>query len=101
MIMRMVVVLPAPLGPMKPQSEPRGTSRSSSDTAVVAPKVLVTPRRRMAESKPSLLWHRNPTQMLRIRTDYCMNRMPRILFDRSGPPFTFCANLEGPSLSFF
>ena len=41
-IMRMVVVLPEPFGPMKPYTEPSGTVRERSSTAVTAPKVLVT-----------------------------------------------------------
>src|SRR5258705_11653632 len=41
---RMDVVLPAPLGPMKPYSPPRGIVRSRPATAVVSPNVLVTPR---------------------------------------------------------
>src|ERR1035438_2693421 len=41
-IMRMVVVLPLPLGPMKPKTLPSGTVRERSSTAVTSPKVLVT-----------------------------------------------------------
>ena len=47
-IIRIVVVLPAPFGPMKPYSAPRGTTRSRWSTALVAPNVLVTPLRRTA-----------------------------------------------------
>src|SRR2546425_12272157 len=43
MIMRIVVVLPAPLGPMKPYSAPRGTTGSRRSTAVVPPNVFLTP----------------------------------------------------------
>src|SRR5436190_2024181 len=50
MIMRMAVDLPAPLGPRKPQRLPRGTSRSRSRTARVAPKDLLTPRMEMESS---------------------------------------------------
>src|SRR6266852_5588463 len=48
MIIRMVVVLPAPLGPMKPYRAPRGIARSRPVTALVVPKVLFTLLRRMA-----------------------------------------------------
>src|ERR1019366_8232972 len=41
-IMRMVVVLPLPLGPIKPKTLPSGTVRERSSTAVTSPKVLVT-----------------------------------------------------------
>ena len=41
--MRMVVLLPAPLGPRKPQRLPWGTTRSRSRTAWVLPKRLCTP----------------------------------------------------------
>src|SRR5580700_1919761 len=41
-IMRMVVVLPEPLGPMKPYTEPSGTVSDRSSTAVTAPKDFVT-----------------------------------------------------------
>src|SRR5690606_645664 len=49
MIIRMHVVLPAPLGPMKPHVVPPGTSRSRLSTALTVPKLLQTPRRRRAE----------------------------------------------------
>ncbi len=48
MIMRIVVVLPAPLGPMNPYSPPSGTTRSKFRTATLEPKVLVTPLRAIA-----------------------------------------------------
>ena len=50
MIMRIVVVLPDPLGPSNPRIVPRGMSRSKSDTAVCAPNDLVTPDSRTAVS---------------------------------------------------
>src|ERR1019366_601222 len=40
--MRMVVVFPLPLGPIKPKTLPSGTVRERSSTAVTSPKVLVT-----------------------------------------------------------
>ena len=40
---RMVVDLPAPLGPRKPSTSPRGTSNDTLSTAVNAPKRLVSP----------------------------------------------------------
>src|SRR3954464_8176521 len=48
--MRIVVDLPAPLGPSSPTHVPTGTSRSRPLTAVIWPKRLTTPRRRMASS---------------------------------------------------
>src|SRR5438874_6603105 len=48
MIIRIVVVLPAPFGPMNPYKAPRGMARSRSVTAFVAPKVLHTLFSRMA-----------------------------------------------------
>ena len=48
MIIRSVVVFPAPLGPMNPYSAPIGTARSRLSTATVLPKVLVTPVSEMA-----------------------------------------------------
>src|SRR3954468_21702891 len=47
---RIVVLLPAPLGPSSPTHVPTGTSRSRPSTAVIGPKRLTTPRRRMARS---------------------------------------------------
>src|SRR5258706_10795763 len=41
-IMRMVVVLPAPLGPRKPKTRPARTSKLRSSTAVKSPKRFVT-----------------------------------------------------------
>ena len=48
MIIRKVVVLPEPLGPMKPYSDPDGTVRSRSSTATTFLKRLVTFRIVMA-----------------------------------------------------
>src|SRR5215211_4125733 len=48
--MRIVVDLPAPLGPSRPTHVPYGRSRSRPSTAVIAPKRLTTPRRRIASS---------------------------------------------------
>ena len=45
-----VVVLPAPLGPSRASTSAVWTSRSSSDTAVVDPYRLQTPRRRTGEA---------------------------------------------------
>ena len=39
-IMRTVVVLPAPLGPSSPSTEPLGTEKLTSSTAAVSPKCL-------------------------------------------------------------
>src|SRR3954451_23930638 len=46
--MRMVVDLPAPVGPRKPKKLPRGTSRSTPSTAALSPYNLRRPRTRMA-----------------------------------------------------
>jgi hypothetical protein len=43
-IMRMVELLPAPLGPRKPNASPRRTSTSMPSTAVQAPNRLTRPR---------------------------------------------------------
>src|SRR4051812_46588093 len=48
MIIRIVVVFPAPFGPMKPYNAPRGIARSRSMTALVVPKLLHTFWSRMA-----------------------------------------------------
>src|SRR5689334_25428516 len=48
-IIRSVVVLPAPLGPRKPNSSPRGTSRSILSTAVNEPYRLLSEERRIIE----------------------------------------------------
>ena len=37
MTIRMVVVLPAPLGPSSPKTEPRGTEKLMSSTATWSP----------------------------------------------------------------
>ena len=47
--MRMVLVLPAPLGPRKPKAWPGETSKSTASTAVKSPKRLVSPRAWMSE----------------------------------------------------
>src|SRR5256885_2334399 len=48
MIIRIVVVFPAPFGPMKPYNAPRGMARSRLVTALTAPNVLHTLLSRMA-----------------------------------------------------
>ena len=40
-IMRMVVDLPAPLGPRKPSTSPRSTANDTPSTARLAPNTLV------------------------------------------------------------
>src|SRR3989337_1543003 len=49
-IMRIVEVLPAPLGPRKPKDSPGATSKSMASTAVKSPKRLVSPRAEMSEA---------------------------------------------------
>src|ERR671911_579694 len=49
---RIVVDLPAPFGPSSPRQMPSGTSRSTPSTAVIGPKVFLTPRNSIA-AKPS------------------------------------------------
>src|SRR5262249_46323965 len=44
------VLLPAPFGPRKPKTSPRGTSRVRFRTATLPPKTLRSPRVRMARS---------------------------------------------------
>ena len=50
---RIVVVLPAPFGPSRPKTEPRGTSRSSESSARTDPNRFVSPRVRIAGSAPA------------------------------------------------
>jgi hypothetical protein len=45
---RMVVDLPAPLGPSNPKDSPLATSKSMPFTAVKSPKTLVKPRTEMS-----------------------------------------------------
>ena len=45
---RIVVDLPAPLGPSRPRQMPSGTSRSRPSTAVIGPNLLTTPRSSIA-----------------------------------------------------
>ena len=51
---RIVVDLPAPLGPSRPTHVPSGTSRSRWSTAVSSPKRLTTPRRLRAGTPPRM-----------------------------------------------
>src|SRR5918994_1414156 len=48
-IIRIVLVLPAPFGPRKPNDSPRATSKSMPSTAVKSPKRLVSPRAWMSD----------------------------------------------------
>src|SRR5271166_4865906 len=52
---RIIVVLPAPFGPRKPNALPRGTRRSTPSSAMRAPKRLVRPRVSIA-SPSSVGW---------------------------------------------
>src|SRR5579885_3304615 len=55
-IIRIVVVLPAPLGPRKPNTSPRPTLKSTPSTATRSPKRLVSRRASMsAEASASVL----------------------------------------------
>ena len=49
---RIVVDLPAPLGPTNPKKDPRGTSRSRLSPARVDPKDLDRPRKLSAAEVP-------------------------------------------------
>ena len=49
-IMRIVVVLPEPLGPRKPSTSPGRTSKERSATTSVSPKRFQTPRTSTAVS---------------------------------------------------
>jgi hypothetical protein len=49
-IIRMVELLPAPLGPRKPNASPRCTSKSMPSTAVNVAKRFVRPRAEMSAS---------------------------------------------------
>ena len=53
--MRMVVDLPAPLGPRKPVTRPGSTAKSMPLTAVLEPNVLVSPRARMPSAGPCVV----------------------------------------------
>src|SRR5690606_35358010 len=55
MIICSVVVLPDPLGPMNPYTEPAGTSSETSSRATVLPKGLVTEINSMAGGVQLLL----------------------------------------------
>ena len=68
---RIVVDLPAPLGPSRPRQMPSGTSRSSPSTAVIGPKRLTTPRE----------LDRRHLLMLLTRSP-CRGRLPPMLDER-------------------
>ena len=50
-IIRTVVVLPAPLGPSRPSTEPSGTTKDTPSTATVSPKCLTRPSASIAEER--------------------------------------------------
>ena len=54
-IIRTVVVLPAPLGPSIPSTVPRGTLKLTPSTATVSPKCLTSCSASMAGPRASLL----------------------------------------------
>src|SRR3954465_3792332 len=69
-IMRIVVVLPAPFGPMNPYTAPRGTTRSRWSTALVAPNAFVTPLRRRAVLMRSQVFGRRADVTTRLTASY-------------------------------
>ena len=77
--MRIVVVLPEPLGPRKPKTEPLGTVRSRASTARWRPKTLVRPEVWMAASVIAV-----PSLRSRHRAGIVTARQPR--GSRSGRP---------------
>jgi hypothetical protein len=50
-IIRTVVVLPAPLGPSRPSTDPSGTTNETSSTATVSPKCLTRPSASIARER--------------------------------------------------
>ena len=56
----MVEVLPAPLGPSRPNTEPRATSKLRPSTAANAPKRLQSPLAVMTASIPEALPESRP-----------------------------------------
>src|SRR5580698_3785791 len=72
--MRIVVVLPAPFGPTKPQTEPAGRASATSSTTVRVPKRLVSPDVDTASGPPG----RSP-----VRYIVCSITMPRTLGTRT------------------
>src|SRR5947209_10699001 len=50
--MLIVVVLPAPFGPRKPNTSPAATSKSTPRTACTSPKDLARPRTAIADELP-------------------------------------------------
>ena len=61
-IIRTVVVLPAPLGPSSPSTEPSGTTNETSSTASVSPK-------RLTRCSASIAWVRLMPTTLAAGTD--------------------------------
>ena len=65
-IIRIVEVLPAPLGPRKPNDSPGATSKSMASTAVNSPNRLVRPRAWMSEEGSTGCWGRAPPPTRRV-----------------------------------
>src|SRR5687767_10263384 len=53
---RIVVVLPAPLGPSTPYTVPLGTARSTPSTARTSPKALTRPSASIARAGSDGIW---------------------------------------------
>src|ERR1700722_12438636 len=92
------VVLPAPLGPIKPQIAPRATSKETSSSAVTPPNRIVTPWTasraeawRSASPSP-------PPLPPALRSHGDRHRHPRLRLSPQPAPWTFRSPLSsGPS----
>src|SRR5690242_6153432 len=67
--MRIVVVLPLPLGPRKPQMRPRATRIDTSSTTLRPPKLLVSPLTSMTASPAGMGTYLNPRRVMRCGQD--------------------------------
>ena len=93
--MRIIVVLPAPLGPRKPKALPRGTHRSTPSIAARAPKRLVTPCVSIAAG-PTPGWGNRRCQLASARSLPLfegMIRRPAAAASIASPAGLTCASL--------
>ena len=89
--MRMVVVLPDPLGPRKPKIDPRGTFRAIELTALWSPKLLTNAVVSIACGDSKLLLRRFQESIYRDRTSEDIAVICKVdIHQRSGEDSTTC-----------
>src|SRR5438445_13360761 len=94
-----IVVLPAPLGPMRANTSPSSTSKLTLSTATRPPKRLVTPLTRRMAAKSGLQLTRSRDRLVLLMTDLRPPDLAREAGPRAQPPDPDEARAAGDALT--